>query len=107
MQWRVETYSQTVDDEIAALPLDLSARLARLVQTIELYGLEALTAKQRKHLEGKLWELRVKGKDGIARAIYVSVTGPKVVILHVFQKKTQKTPRQALGLARQREKQLP
>jgi phage-related protein len=107
MVWRVDTYSKTVDDEIEALPLDLSSRLARLVQTIETYGLDALTVKQRKHLEGKLWELRIKGRDGIARAIYVSVTGPRVVILHVFQKKTQKTPLRALHLAQQRAKNLP
>jgi len=106
MNWRVRTFSPLVDDEIRALPDELLARLVRLTETIERYGLEALAPSQRKHLEGKLWELRVRGKDGIARAIYVTVAGREVVILHAFQKKTQKTPKQALHLARERFKQL-
>ena len=59
-----------------------------------------------KHLEGKLWELRLTGRDGIARALYVTATGRRVVILRVFVKKTQKTPRREIELARQRAKEL-
>lgn len=106
MSWTVRSFSPVVDDEIRALPTDLLARLFRLTTTIETYGLESLTAKQSKHLEDKLWELRVKGKDGIARAIYVTAAGREVIVLHAFQKKTQKTPPKALNLARQRLKQL-
>ena len=59
-----------------------------------------------KHLEGKLWEMRMKGKDGIARSIYVAATGQRVVILHSFMKKTQKTPQSALETARTRAKEV-
>jgi phage-related protein len=59
-----------------------------------------------KHLEDKLWELRMTGRDGIARAIYVTASGRRVVILRAFVKKAQKTPRQELELARQRAKNL-
>ncbi len=45
-----------------------------------------------KHLEGPVWEMRMRGKDGIARAAYVTATDKRVVIVHVFVKKTQKTP---------------
>jgi phage-related protein len=55
-----------------------------------------------KHLEGKLWELRAKARDGIARGIYVTASGRRVIILHVFEKKTQKTPVTALAMARRR-----
>ena len=59
-----------------------------------------------KHLEEKLWELRIRGKDGIARAIYVTAFEQRVVIVRVFIKKTQKTPRHELELARQRAKEV-
>jgi len=59
-----------------------------------------------KHLEGKLWELRLKGKSGIARAIYVTLTGRRVVIVRAFVKKTQKTPLKELDVARERAKEL-
>ena len=59
-----------------------------------------------KPLGGKLWELRITGKDGIARAIYVTATGQRVVIVRIFVKKTQKTPQRELELARQRAKEV-
>jgi phage-related protein len=59
-----------------------------------------------KHLEGKLWEFRAKAAEGIARGLYVTVSGRRVVILHVFVKKSQKTPQRALQIARERMKQV-
>jgi phage-related protein len=50
-------------------------------------------------LEGKLWELRLTGCDGIARVLYVTATGQRVVVLRAFVKKTQKTPRAEIELA--------
>ncbi|OYQ33747.1 hypothetical protein CHU95_15505 [Niveispirillum lacus] len=57
-------------------------------------------------LEGKLWELRVKGQGGLSRAIYLTATGKRVVIVRVFVKKTQKTPRHERDLARERAKEI-
>lgn len=105
MIWTVETH-QAVDDEIEALPAGLQARLLRLLEAIENVGLDNLREPHVKHLEGKLWELRAKASEGIARGIYVTVTGRKVVILHVFVKKSQKTPPRALEIARQRMKEV-
>jgi phage-related protein len=59
-----------------------------------------------KHLEGKLWEMRMKGRDGIARAISVTTKGERVVVLHAFVKKTQKAPQRALEIARERAKEV-
>jgi phage-related protein len=59
-----------------------------------------------KHLEGKLWELRVTGRDGISRAIYVTASGQRVVIVRVFVKKTQQTPKREIAIARQRAKEV-
>ena len=59
-----------------------------------------------KHLEGKLWEMRMKGRDGIARAAYVTATEHRVVVVHVFVKKTQKTPRREIETALRRAKEV-
>jgi phage-related protein len=105
MRWTVETLD-AVDTEIEALPPGLQARLIRLMETVENVGLEQLREPHVKHIEGKLWELRVKAAEDIARGIYVTVTGRRVVVLHVFVKKSQKTPRGALETARERLREI-
>ena len=105
MDWTVEPVS-AVDAEMAALPVALRVRLIRLLETVENVGLEALGAPHVRHLEGKLWELRVRAEGGIARGIYVTAAGRRVVVLHVFAKKSRKTPRHALATARQRMRQV-
>ena len=103
--WAVETLT-VVDAEIEALPVKLRARLIRLLEMVENVGLEALREPHVKHLEGKLWELRVKAEEGIARGIYVTAVGRRIVVLHVFVKKSRKTPRQAIATARARMKRV-
>lgn len=105
MRWSVETH-EAADAEIEALPPALQARLIRLMEAVENVGLEQLREPHVKHLEGKLWELRAKATEGVARGIYITVTGRRVVILHVFVKKTQKTPPAALTMARKRMKEV-
>jgi phage-related protein len=104
MQWSVETLNAAVDAEIEALPLDMRARLSRLSNVIEQAGFEGLPRDSVKHLEDRLWELRITGRDGISRVIYVTAAVRRVVIVRVFVKKTQKTPPRELELARQRSK---
>lgn len=106
MRWTVETLSRIVDAEIEALPPSLRARLIRLTEAIEAVGLERMREPHVKHVEGKLWELRAKSAEGIARSFYVTASGRRVVILHVFVKKSQKTPLNALNTARERMKQV-
>ncbi len=105
MEWTVETVS-AADSEIMALPAKLRARLVRLLEAVENVGLEALREPHVRHIDGKLWELRVRAEEGIARGIYVTATGRRVVVLHVFVKKSRKTPRRALATARERMKQV-
>ena len=106
MRWVVETLNPTVDAEIGALPPDMRARFVRLAELIENLGFEALPRDSFKHLEDRLWELRMTGRDGISRAIYVTAKGRRMVVLRVFIKKTQKTPPRELGIARQRAKDV-
>jgi phage-related protein len=106
MAWTVTTLNAAVDVEVEALPADMRARLTRLSQLIEQHGLRALPRDSVDHLEGKLWELRIRGRAGIARAIYVTATGRRVVIVRVFIKKTQRTPRSELRRAHERAKEV-
>lgn len=106
MTWTVLALSRGVEDEISRLPADMRARLSRLAELIERHGFEALPRETVKHLEDKLWELRIKGRDGVSRAIYVTASGKRVIIVRVFIKKTQKTPRGELEIARQRAKEV-
>jgi phage-related protein len=59
-----------------------------------------------KHLDGPVWEMRMKGKDGIARAAYVTAIGRRIVVVHVFSKKTRKTPRREIEIALRRAKEV-
>jgi phage-related protein len=104
--WRVEILNETVAAEIAALPADMQARFLRLAERIASIGLESLSEPHVKHLEGKLWEMRLTGRDGIARALYVAAIGRRIVVVRAFVKKTQKTPRSEIELALRRAKEV-
>jgi phage-related protein len=103
--WSVE-YLPIAAEERARLPADMRARLARMTDVIAEHGVGNLPRDWAKSLGDKLWELRITGRDGIARAVYVTAEGRRVVIVLVFVKKTQKTPRHELELARQRAKEV-
>jgi phage-related protein len=106
MTWAVETLGAVVDDEIAAPPKDMQAAFLRLAERIEAVGLERIGEPHVKHIRDKLWEMRFGGRDGIARAIYVTAVGRRVIVVHAFVKKTQKTPRAALELAERRAREI-
>jgi phage-related protein/DNA-binding XRE family transcriptional regulator len=105
MAWIVELLDDRVRDELEALPPDMQARFRRIVELIQGYGLERVHEPHVKHLEGPLWEMRMKGKDGISRAVYVTAKRQRVVVVRVFVKKTQKTPRREIEIALQRAKE--
>jgi phage-related protein len=106
MCWSVEVLNETVAEEIRSLPADMHARFLRISLLIEQSGLETMREPHVKHLEGKLWEMRMTGRDGIARALYVTRLGRRVVVLRVFVKKTQKTPRPEVDIALRRAKEI-
>ncbi len=99
MSWTIIFVSSTAEDEVKALPADMIARFLRIGGMIQSEGLTRVHEPYVKHLDGKLWEMRLKGRDGIARSIYAAVSGERVVILRTFIKKTETTPRQEIELA--------
>jgi phage-related protein len=106
MAWTVETLNETVDAELTALPVDMRARFVRVAELIESMGLPNVREPHVKHVRGPLWEMRLKGKAGIARALYVTARDQRVVVLRVFVKKTQKTPAGEIDQALERAKEL-
>lgn len=106
MSWIVETLNDVVDGELEALPVDQRAKFLRIAELIEAKGLDRVREPYVKHLEGPLWEIRMRGRDGISRALYVTAKGRRVVVVRVFVKKTQKTPRREIRLALERAKEV-
>jgi len=87
------------------LDSSLKAKFLHIAEMLESLGPHKVREPYVKHLDGKLWEIRMKAQAGIARAIYVTVRERRIIVVHAFVKKSQKTPRAALELARQRIKE--
>lgn len=104
--WVVQLLGDQVRAELGSLPMDVQASFLRITRLIEFEGLHKVREPYVKHLEGPLWEMRLKGKDGIARAVYVTASGLRVIVVRVFTKKTQKTPRREIELALRRAKEV-
>jgi len=106
MNWSVEMLNETVQTEIDALPADMRAKFLQIVGMITEFGLATVGQPHIKHVRGKLWEMRLKGRDGISRALYVTAVGRRVVIVRAFVKKTQETPESEINLALRRAQEI-
>ena len=106
MAWSVETLNSAVDEELEALPADMRARFAHIAFLIEEFGLDQVKEPHVKHVRGPLWEMRMKGRDGISRALYIAAAGQRAVVVRVFVKKTQRTPNREIRLALERAKEV-
>lgn len=92
-------------DEILALPDTLAARYVVLTRRIVAVG-PNLGAPHTDAFGDGLFELRLKGQEGIARVFFCALVGRRVMMLHSFVKKTQKTPLRELEIARKRMKEV-
>jgi len=106
MTWTVGFVNAVARAEVSALPLDMRTRFTRFGDMLQANGLAGLREPYAKHLTGKLWELRLKGRDGIARSIYVTASGQRLIVLRTFVKKTEKTPPREIDLALARMKEI-
>ncbi len=105
MRWYVVYYNQTLEEGILQLPDTLLSRYIRLTEVMKEYG-PNIGMPHTKALGDGLFELRLKGKEGIARIFYCTVVKQKIMMLHNVIKKTSKTPQQALKVARARLKEV-
>ena len=87
------------------LPLTLKARYVCLTDRMIEYG-PNLGLPHTDAFGGGLFELRLKGVEGIARVFFCTLVKQEIVMLHSFIKKTQKTPDNEIKIAKQRMKDL-
>ncbi len=105
MKWTVEFYSKAVYDDLMAWPVGIKSRFMRIVNMVEEYG-PNLGMPYTKPMRDGFFEIRSKGSEGIGRAFFCYVKSHRVVILHGFIKKTEKTPIKKLQIARRRMKEV-
>jgi phage-related protein len=101
MKWTVTYYNDQVESEVFSMPRGILARYLRYVELMEKHGAD-LRSPHSESMGGGLFELRPKASEGIGRVLYCTVKGATIVILHSFVKKTQKTPKREIDIARRR-----
>jgi phage-related protein len=106
MCWSVEVLNDTVAEEIRSLPADMQAKFLQVSGMIREHGLANVGQPHVKHVRGKLWEMRLKGRDGISRALYVTAVERRVVVVRAFVKKTQEIPEGEIKLALRRAQEV-
>ena len=94
-----------MQNEILDFPKGFLARYIRYTDRMEIYGPDLGMPHTRAMGDG-LFELRLKSAEGIARVFYCTFIERKIVILHQFIKKTDKTPKRELNIARKRIKEV-
>ncbi len=98
-QWAVKVLNQSVEAELFALPKDMQARFLRIAELLESFGPQQVGMPHVRPLGEKLWEMRLTGAAGIGRVIYTAASDRRLIVLHAFVKKTQKTPRRVIDVA--------
>ncbi len=101
MSWSIEYAYSDVDEFILELSPSLAAKYFHLTDLMLEFGANLGMPHTRSMSDG-LFELRVKGQEGTARVFYCTLVGKRIVMLHGFVKKSQKTPPQELKVARRR-----
>ncbi len=105
-EWRTEFYIEAdgtspVERFLDTLDRKTRARFRWSMEQLRIRNVQAREPLAR-HLEGDLWELREESQTNIYRIVYFFFTGRRIVFVHGFQKKTQKTPNRELEMARKR-----
>jgi phage-related protein len=101
MNWEIIYYNEAVRLWVDSLPVGIRAYYARITREMRKFG-PNLGMPYTRALGDELFEIRARGKEGIARIFYGTVVCGKIIILHGFVKKTDKTPRRELATARRR-----
>lgn len=105
MNWRVCFYGSALQKEILQLPAGFVARFLRYAERMEMYGPD-LGMPHTRAMGGGLFELRLKAAEGIARILYCTLVGRRIMVLHQFIKKSDRTPVKELDVARKRMKEV-
>ncbi len=104
MEWDVVYYSEDLQDLLLGLPEGIQARYVHLTERMVVFGPD-LGMPHSRALGKGLFELRMKAKEGIGRVFYGTLPRRRILMLHAFMKKSQKTPAKELRIARERLKE--
>lgn len=105
MSWAIAYYSDDIFNWVDNLPVGVRASYARISERMQLHG-PSLGMPYTRAMGGGLFEIRARGREGIARIFYCTVVGRRIVMLHGFVKKSEKTPSKELDLAKKRMKEV-
>jgi phage-related protein len=105
VDYTISYYSDVVQAEILSLPDTLAARYIVLTRRMVVLG-PNLGAPHTKAFGDGLFELRLKGAEGIARVFFCTLVGKRIVMLHSFIKKSDKTPLREREIAEARLKEV-
>jgi phage-related protein len=104
MGWEIKYHDDALQGEILELPSGLLARYLHLTDRMMLYGPD-LGMPHTRAMGSGLFEIRLKSQEGIGRVFYCTLVRQRIVMLHQFVKKTDKTPPRELAVARKRMKE--
>ena len=105
MKWQVTFYNEKVEEETLGFPKGILANFIHIVEMIEDFG-PTLGKPYTAPMGDGLFEIRAKGKEGIGRSLYCTMVKKEIVILNSSIKKSQKTPKKELDLAKKRMKEV-
>jgi len=103
--WKVAFFSSSLENELLGLPPSLLAKFLRYTERLETYG-PHLGMPHTRAMGNGLVELRVKAAEGIVRVFFCTAVGHRIVLLHQFHKKTDRTPRRELEIAQRRMREI-
>ncbi|HBC3474605.1 TPA: type II toxin-antitoxin system RelE/ParE family toxin [Vibrio parahaemolyticus] len=104
MAWKVD-FHDGVEDEILSMPPKIQARMIKLLELIEMHGAN-LGPPHTEAMGDGLFEIRAKAKEGIGRGLFCYLKGQHVYVLRTFVKKSNKTPKKEIELARERMREV-
>ena len=104
MVWKIDFYNG-VEADILEMPPYIQARMLKLLELMEAHGAN-LGSPHTEPMGDGLFEIRAKAKEGIGRALYCYMRGKHIYVLNAFVKKSPKTPKKELELARTRMKEV-
>ena len=102
MNWTIDFYSKKIEQDIKQWPKGIRAKFTWIVDLIEEFGPDEIGMPHIKPLGKGLFEIRAKGLEGIGRAFFCIEKRKVVLIVSGFIKKTDKTPKDEILLARKR-----
>jgi phage-related protein len=105
VDYTISYYSEAVQAQIMELPDTLAARYVVLTRRMIALG-PNLGEPHTKAFGDGLFELRLKGAEGIARVFFCTLVGKRIVMLHSFIKKSDRTPLRERAVAETRMKEI-